>query len=164
MKKNNFHIRSTFAIIYSTRDNARNDQEKKERKAHTPGLQIAMNEFAYVFFPICLTHIHPVLILWRQTSKASAKIEYVRLFLFIYFSYFLLRLLHTYLLTLSMFFTPWIIYEKYVAFSYFHSLTVTYPYWRYVPMYHSVKVICKCVTDTNRKISLCKLHIRSTSR
>jgi len=104
---------------------------------------------------------------FMATNIKSFRENWIRAPFFIYlFFLFLLCLLHTYLLTLSMFFTPWIIYEKYVAFPYFHSLTVAYPYWRYVPictMYHSVKVICKCVTDTSWKISLCKWHVRSTS-
>lgn len=71
---------------------------------------------------------------FMATNIKSFRENWIRALFFIYlFFLFLLRLLHTHLLTLSMFFTPWIIYEKYVAFPYFHSLTVTYPYWRYVP-------------------------------
>jgi len=47
-------------------------------------------------------------------------------------------------------------------FSFFDCYVPLLALCTYVP--YSAEVICKCVTDTNSKISLCKLHIRSTSR
>lgn len=147
MKKNNFPIRSTFAIIYSTRENARNDQEKKERKAHTPGLQIAMNEFAYVFSLYALSTYIRSSFYGDKHQKLPRKLNTCAFFFLFIFLIFTSPPSHVPTHTFYVLHTLNNIREIrcFPLFSFFDC---------YVPLLAlctivCVKVICKCVTDTN---------------
>jgi len=135
-------------------------RKKRNRKAHTPGFQIAMNEFAYVFSLYALPTYIRSSFYGDKHQKLPRKLNTCAFFYLFIFLIFTSPPTHVPTHTFYVLHTLNNIREIrcFPLFSFFDC---------YIPtligvMYYSVKVICKCVTDTNWKISLCKWHIRST--
>lgn len=132
LKENNFPIRFTFTIIIvvsSPWESAGNDQKKRKRKTHTPGLQIATNEFSYMFFTTSSTYTSGLH--FMATNIKSFHENWIRVPFFIYLFFFVsstfTRISHTYSCTFYVFHTLNNIREIRCFSPYFHSLTVTSP-------------------------------------